>query len=157
MRKHNGRQVGSLQYFVPGSKTARDLGFPLPPDIAFLDSLIVNFDRMGWGGANFMKVVDLDRPFAVDHNRSLLPDKLDDAPFARLPNRRVLDRLRAFTPKAMREALEDILKDKQLGLLVRRRDAILRQVDQLIAEHREGDAFIDLKPYAPKIAIPKRD
>lgn len=149
---------GSAQYLVPFAKNARDDRFALPEAIQFLDSLIVNTDRNGWYGANYMRISDLQRPFAVDHNRSLLPAiQTPTQEFARFPNRRVLQKLREFDEARMKAALGDILNIQQLSMLAQRRQSLLSAADGYLSLKKDESALIDASPWSlPVVAAPAK-
>lgn len=135
---------GSFQYFVKGAKTGYELGVrTAPEDMIYLDNLLGNTDRHA---NNFMKLTDLDRWFAIDHNRTFGAYGTGWVPrngerLGRIPSRRVLERLRALTPEAIQKLLGDILSPATLGLVTTFRQNLLQYSDDLVSRAGER-AFI---------------
>lgn len=141
-RNDSKGQDGSFQYFVKDATTAEKLGVKSSTeDMDFLDRLIGNSDRhLG----NLMRLNDTGRWFAIDHNRSIdvgegYVNRYNQQP--RIPSRRVLERLRAFTEPEMTKALGDVISANAIRILTARREALLRYSDALI-KSRGDEAFL---------------
>ncbi len=147
-RKVNG-STGSVQWFVDtmmheADRISKHLQ---PPDVEawnrqslrvrLFDELIANVDRH----LNNLLITSDWQIVLVDHSRSFrVRQSLDHPEGLTRFSRSLLDGIRKLDRKAVKMQLGRYLDDPQIDRLFRRRDAIVKLADKLIAE--KGDAAV---------------
>jgi len=141
-----GDRRGSLQIWLEDTLDEESDTFQPPTarawvgqlwDMYFFDNLLYNIDR---NLGNRLVTSDY-RLWLIDHTRGFQFkfDLLDDS-MARVP-RRSWERLLALTENDLKNALESYLTPIEIGSLLKRRDALVEHVDNLIAARGEDAVF----------------
>ena len=106
-------------------------------DMYFFDNLLYNIDR---NVGNRLVTSDY-RLWLIDHTRAFqFKFELLDDTMARVP-RRSWERLLALTENDLKNALQSYLTSVEIGSILKRRDALVEHVDNLIAARGEDAVF----------------
>ena len=103
------------------------------------DNLILNIDR---NAQNIL--VDADWGVVlIDHSRAFTTHSnlLEEEQVPRWVDRALVERLRGLTLHTLRHCLDGLLSKKQCKSVLKRRDALLARVDELVAKHGEGSVY----------------
>ncbi len=141
-----GERRGSLQIWVEDTLDEESDAFQPPTprewvgqlwDMYFFDNLLYNIDR---NVGNRLVTSDYQL-WLIDHTRAFQFkfDLLDDR-MARVP-RTSRERLLALTENDLKNALESYLTPIEIGSILKRRDALVEHVDNLIAARGEDAVF----------------
>jgi len=123
---------------VVGTPPERDDWGELVARMKLFDNLIRNTDR---NGQNIL--VDADwHPVLIDHSQTLnggnilkgdeLPEHFDRA---------LVERVRALSYDDMKPRFSDLIRDGQIKDIVKRRDKLMKYLDELVSERGEGAVY----------------
>lgn len=150
-----GRRHGTLQLWIENAMTEekrRRTGqqAPVPVDWArqqqtlrLFDALIYNFDR---NQGNML--IDPDwKLWFIDHTRSFHPsDQVEDLERIIWCERGLWQRLRSLDPGELERRLDGLVEPERIAHLLKRRDVLVRHLEQRIAETGEGAVLYDAAP-----------
>ncbi|MDA2924348.1 hypothetical protein MYX65_06775 [Acidobacteria bacterium AH-259-L09] len=129
---------GSLQLWVEGCETYKDLEGQPAPDWSQQRSRIETFDNL-IGNRDRNRMVLLGAACGtvlVDHDLSFSSHKELESPPHRF-DRHLVQRLRALDREELQGRLKGLLSNQQIESILVRRDALLAHLDKLIAERGE--------------------
>jgi hypothetical protein len=163
-RVYKGKK-GSLQYWIETEYSYLDVvenKIPIPVKMiqnfekikyitrAF-DSLIANEDRTQQN----MRFTPDWRIILIDHSRSFRSSKkftrqlmfgkngiMGDKPFRQLP-RSFVEKLKILSFENIKNAVGPYLKDAEINSILKRRDLILNEIDEMIKEQGEANVLYD--------------
>ncbi len=146
------KQKGSLQYWVKDCKLYKELQGQAPTRpsewshqlsvMKMFDVLIMNKDR---NAQNFL--VDGDwHMVLIDHSRGFITEDDIGKDEKKLPvqfDRKMVEKLRSLDAASLEASFEKLLMGGQVKSLIKRRDALLAYLDELVAKQGEARVFFN--------------